>query len=36
MGNPDQATPKHIVDKMVEATRRPDTHRYSMSKGIPD
>ncbi|MDD1630984.1 MAG: alanine transaminase [Methylococcaceae bacterium] len=35
MGNPDQATPKHIVDKMVEATRRPDTHRYSMSKGIP-
>jgi len=35
MGNPDQPTPKHIVDKMVEATRRPDTHRYSMSKGIP-
>ena len=35
MGNPDQPTPKHIVEKMVEATRRPDTHRYSMSKGIP-
>jgi len=35
MGNPDQATPKHIVDKMLEATQRPDTHRYSMSKGIP-
>ena len=35
MGNPDQPTPKHIVDKMVEATQRPDTHRYSMSKGIP-
>jgi alanine-synthesizing transaminase len=35
MGNPDQPTPKHIVDKMVEATKRPDTHRYSMSKGIP-
>ena len=35
MGNPDQPTPKHIVDKMVEATRRTDTHRYSMSKGIP-
>ncbi|MEI7995401.1 MAG: alanine transaminase, partial [Methylococcaceae bacterium] len=35
MGNPDQPTPKHIVDKMVEATLRSDTHRYSMSKGIP-
>jgi len=35
MGNPDQPTPKHIVDKMVEATKRSDTHRYSMSKGIP-
>jgi len=35
MGNPDQPTPKHIVDKMLEATRREDTHRYSMSKGIP-
>ncbi|KJV06221.1 alanine transaminase [Methylocucumis oryzae] len=35
MGNPDQPTPKHIVDKMIEATLREDTHRYSMSKGIP-
>jgi alanine-synthesizing transaminase len=35
MGNPDQPTPKHIVDKMTEAARRKDTHRYSMSKGIP-
>jgi alanine-synthesizing transaminase len=35
MGNPDQPTPKHIVEKMVEATLREDTHRYSMSKGIP-
>ena len=35
MGNPDQPTPKHIVDKMVEATLRTDTHRYSVSKGIP-
>jgi len=34
MGNPDQPTPKHIVDKMIEATQREDTHRYSMSKGI--
>ena len=35
MGNPDQATPKHIVDKMVEVAQRPDTHRYSLSRGIP-
>lgn len=35
MGNPDGATPKHIVDKMVEATLRPTTHGYSVSKGIP-
>ena len=35
MGNPDQPPPKHIVDKMVEATAREDTHRYSISKGIP-
>jgi len=35
MGNPDQATPDHIVDKLVEAAQRKDTHRYSMSRGIP-
>lgn len=35
MGNPDQPTPQHIVDKLVETVKRPDTHRYSMSKGIP-
>ena len=35
MGNPDQPTPRHIVDKLVEVAQRDDTHRYSMSKGIP-
>ncbi len=35
MGNPDQATPEHIVEKLVEAAQRKDTHRYSMSRGIP-
>jgi alanine-synthesizing transaminase len=35
MGNPDQPTPKHIVDKLVEASQRDDTHGYSMSRGIP-
>jgi len=35
MGNPDGPTPKHIVDKLIEASSRPDTHGYSVSKGIP-
>ena len=35
MGNPDQPTPQHIVDKLIETARRGDTHRYSVSKGIP-
>jgi len=35
MGNPDRPTPAHIVDKLTEAAQRSDTHRYSMSKGIP-
>jgi alanine-synthesizing transaminase len=35
MGNPDGPTPQHIVDKLVEASTRPDTHGYSVSKGIP-
>jgi alanine-synthesizing transaminase len=35
MGNPDGPTPQHIVDKLVEAALRQDTHGYSVSKGIP-
>lgn len=35
MGNPDGQTPQHIVEKLVEASMRPDTHGYSVSKGIP-
>ncbi|WP_029049554.1 alanine transaminase [Cupriavidus sp. amp6] len=35
MGNPDGATPAHIVAKLTEAAQRPDTHGYSTSKGIP-
>ncbi len=34
MGNPDLATPKHIVDKLIEAAQNPKNHRYSASKGI--
>jgi len=35
MGNPDQPTPQHIVDKLIEVAQRQDTHRYSQSRGIP-
>ncbi len=35
MGNPDRPPPRHIVDKLVEVAQRNDTHRYSMSRGIP-
>jgi alanine-synthesizing transaminase len=34
MGNPDLATPQHIVDKLVEAAQKPQNHRYSVSRGI--
>ncbi len=35
MGNPDQPTPSHIVEKLVEVVRDGRTHRYSNSRGIP-
>ncbi|MEE1561609.1 MAG: aminotransferase class I/II-fold pyridoxal phosphate-dependent enzyme, partial [Alphaproteobacteria bacterium] len=35
MGNPDSATPPHIVEKLVETVRDQRTHRYSNSRGIP-
>jgi alanine-synthesizing transaminase len=35
MGNPDGATPKHIVDKLIEAAQKTVTHRYSLSRGLP-
>ena len=35
MGNPDQPTPQHIVDKLIEVVQRGASHRYSVSKGIP-
>lgn len=34
MGNPDMPTPDHIVDKLIETVRKPQTHRYSASRGI--
>ena len=35
MGNPDIPTPRHIVDKLIEASKNPRNHRYSASRGIP-
>ena len=34
MGNPDMPTPDHIVDKLIEAAKKPPNHRYSASRGI--
>ncbi len=34
MGNPDKATPRHIIAKMTEALNQSDMHRYSLSRGI--
>ncbi len=34
MGNPDQPTTPHIVDKLIEASRKAKNHRYSASRGI--
>ncbi len=35
MGNPDQATPDFIINKLTETVNKKETHRYSQSKGIP-
>jgi alanine-synthesizing transaminase len=35
MGNPDQAPPRHVIDKLVEVAQREEVHRYSMSRGVP-
>src|SRR5438034_54037 len=34
MGNPDGASPPHVVEKLIEAVRKPTNHRYSVSRGI--
>ena len=35
MGNPDQPTPKHIVEKLMESSVQGKNHRYSISAGLP-
>lgn len=34
MGNPDLPTPRHVVDKLIEASQKSHNHRYSASRGI--
>ncbi|MBV68407.1 MAG: aminotransferase [Pelagibacterales bacterium] len=34
MGNPDQPTPRHVVNKLISTIKNPKTHRYSISRGI--
>jgi alanine-synthesizing transaminase len=34
MGNPDEATPPHIVNKLIEAAAKVSNHRYSVSRGV--
>ena len=36
MGNPDLATPQHVIDKICEAAQDPRNHRYSSSQGLPN
>ncbi len=35
-GNPDLPSPPAVVDKLIEAARKPTNHRYSTSRGIPN
>ncbi len=36
VGDPDQPTPKFIIDRMAEAIRRPANHRYALGAGSPE
>jgi alanine-synthesizing transaminase len=35
MGNPDQPTPRHIIEKLLESSVQGRNHRYSVSAGLP-
>lgn len=36
IGDPDLPTPEHIVDRICEAARDPENHRYPESEGLPE
>ncbi|MDP1852715.1 MAG: LL-diaminopimelate aminotransferase [Candidatus Omnitrophota bacterium] len=35
IGDPDQPTPKHIIEKLYEAACDPANHRYALDQGMP-
>jgi LL-diaminopimelate aminotransferase len=35
VGDPDQPTPKHIIDALSKAALDPATHRYALDQGMP-
>jgi LL-diaminopimelate aminotransferase len=36
IGDPDLATPPHVLDALAEASREPANHRYPETEGLPD
>jgi len=34
IGDPDQPTPAHVIEKLYQASRDPKTHRYSLDQGM--
>ena len=36
IGDPDRATPKHIIEALHRATLNPVTHRYALDQGYPE
>ena len=36
IGDPDIPTPPHIIDRLCEAARQPDNHRYPETAGLPE
>jgi LL-diaminopimelate aminotransferase len=34
VGDPDQPTPAHIIEKLYQAARDPSTHRYALDQGL--
>lgn len=35
IGDPDQPTPKHIIEKLRQAAQDPATHKYALDQGMP-
>jgi LL-diaminopimelate aminotransferase len=35
VGDPDQPTPAHIIEKLYQAAQDPATHRYALDQGMP-